>query len=126
MDNDSRLRPWLVLFLFIAQAILNWLYTMWIKSIVIYTNSWFVILPLFFYFYFAFTIIASIGLYYRNTLGLMLAYCVLMFGNIVAVVSYSFIYNKQYIIEMLIIPLILVNLCVILYMAMSHCYYKDD
>lgn len=126
MDNDSQLRPWLVLLLFILQAILNWLYTMWIKSIVIYTNSWFVILPLFFYFYFAFTIIASIGLYYRKTLGLMLAYCVLMFGNIVAVVSYSFVYNKYYIIEMLIIPLILVNLCVIFYLALSHSYYKDD
>lgn len=126
MDNSSQLRPWLVLFLFILQAILNWLYTMWIKSLVIFTNSWFVILPLFFYFYFAFAIIAAIGLFYRKSLGLMLAYCVLMFGNIVAVVSYSFIYNKQYVIEMLIIPLIVLNLCVIFYMALSHSYYKDD
>ncbi len=127
MDNDSQLRPRLVLFFFILQAILNWLYTMWIKSLVFFVNNaWFVILPLFFYFYLAFTIIASIGLYYRKTLGLMLAYCVLMFGNIVAVVSYSFIYKEQYIIETLIVPLIVVNLCVICYMAYSHAYYKDD
>ncbi len=126
MDTDSRLRPWLVLFLFIVQAILNWLYTMWVKSLVLFTNSWFVILPLFFYFYLAFAIIAAIGLYYRKSLGLTLAYCVLMFGNIIAVVSYSFIYNKYYIIEMLIIPLILINLCVIFYMALSHSYYLDD
>lgn len=127
MDNDSQLRPKLVLFFFILQAILNCLYTMWVKSLVFVINSsWFVILPLFLYFYLAFAIIASIGLYYRKNLGLMLAYCVLMFGNVVAVVSYSFIYKKQFTIEMLIIPLIAVNLCVIFYMAFSHSYYKDD
>ncbi len=127
MDNNSQLRPRIILFFYLLQTILNWLYTDWVKSVAYETdNAWFVILPLLFYFYLAFAIIAAIGLFYRKTLGLILAYCVLMFGNIVAVVSYSFVYNKHYTLEMLIIPLILINLCVLFYMAFSHSYYKDD
>ena len=127
MNNNSQLKPRLVLLFFIVLVILDWLYTIEVQSIsVLINNSWFVVLPLLFYFYFAFAIVALIGLLYRKTLGLVLGYCVLMFGTVMAVVSYNFIYQKQYLIEDLIIPLIALNVCTIFYMAYSHCYYKND
>lgn len=129
MDNNSQLKPRFVLFFYILLVILNGLYVIRIRSVAdinIMSKSWFVILPMLFYFYLAFAIIAGIGLFYRKTLGLMLGYCVLMFGNVMAVVSYSVIYQNEYFMEILIVPLIAVNLCVIFYMAFNHSYYKDD
>jgi hypothetical protein len=127
MDNNSQLRPKFVLFFFALQTVLNWLYTLNIKSVAVNSDSsWFVILPILDYFYLAFAIIAFIGLYYRQTLGLILAYCVLMFGTIIAVVSYSFIYRENSVMEFLIIPLIAINLCIIFFMAYSHSFYNHN
>ena len=99
----------------------------WIKyqpDIII--NSWFVILPMLFYFYFTFAFIAAVSIYQGKKFGIGLACCVLMFGTTASVVSYNVVYKREYLIEQLIIPLIILNLCVVFYLAYHQAYFKKD
>jgi hypothetical protein len=122
MNRDTA-RPRLILFIFIAQVMIDWLYSAWIKSVPDISRSWFMIMPLIFYFYFALSFIASIGLYYRNALGVSLACCILLFGSSISIISYTFVFNKQPLIEMMILPLLILNLIVIFYMAYNKSYF---
>lgn len=125
MDNTKEFNPRLILVFFILQVVANWLYMLWIEyqpDIII--NSWFVILPMLFFFYFTFAFIAAVNIYQRKLFGLGLAACVLMFGTTSAVVSYNVVYKHQYLIEQLIVPLIIMNLLVIFYMAYHQSYFK--
>jgi len=126
MNNHSTIKSTLILLIFILQVLIDCFYSVWIKSQPgMEYYAWFYILPLLFFFYFALAFIASIALYNRSKFGLMLAYCILMFGSTTSVISYYFIYRKQPIIEMLIIPLIILNLCVIFCMVYNRsCFPK--
>jgi hypothetical protein len=127
MSQNNDANPRLVLILFVAQVFINWLYISWIKAQPdIINNSWFVVLPLLGYFYLTFAFIASVWLYNKKQSGLILAYCVLMFGTTADVISYNVVFQKQWLIEQLIIPLITINLCVIFYMAYHQIYFKGD
>jgi hypothetical protein len=126
MDMNSQLRPILALSFFISQASIDWLYVLWVKTQPILNNSWFVVLPLMGYFYLTFTLIASYYMYKRNTIGLNIGYCVLMFGMITNVMSYSLVHQRHDMIEFLIVPLIITNLCVMAYMAYSQSYFQGD
>lgn len=127
MNNGNKWRPRLVLFFFIAQVFINWLYILWIKALPgIVINSWFVVLPLMGYFYFAFALIASIGLYYRKQPGLSLAYAVIMFGAMACVISYNVVYGKNFLVEQFIIPVITFNFCIVLYMAFNQRYFQGE
>jgi hypothetical protein len=124
MDNTSSFKPRFILIVFIIQVLINWFYSVWIKSQPdLALCAWFMVMPLIFYFYFALAFIAAIGLYYLNTLGLMLACFILLFGSTTSVISYIFIYRKEPLIEMLIVPLVIVNLLVIFYMASNKKYF---
>ena len=127
MNQETQLKPRLVLLFFIAQVFVNWIYILWIKSqpdIII--NAWFVVLPLMGYFYFTFAFIASVGLFYGKQPGLTLGYGVLMFGMMADVITYNLIYRQHNLLEQLIIPLIAINLCVIFYMAYNQQYFKGQ
>lgn len=127
MENDKRFRTVRALFLFVAMVFINWLYMLWIKyqpDIII--NSWFVVLPMLFYFYFTFAFIAAVSIYQVKRFGIGLACCVLMFGMTASVVSYNVVYKREYLIEQLIIPLIILNLVVIFYLAYHQAYFKKD
>ena len=56
----------------------------------------------------------------------MLGCAVLMYGMVSVVVSYYAAYNKNDLIEVAIIPLIILNCCVILFMAHYQSFYKTD
>ena len=125
MRNQER--PTLVLPVFIIQVFMNWFYIFWVKCQPdIILNSWFVVLPLLDYFYFTFAFISAYFLYLRKSLGLMLGCAVLMYGMVSVVVSYYAAYNKNDLIEVAIIPLIILNCCVILFMAHYQSFYKTD
>jgi hypothetical protein len=120
-----QVRPNLALAFFITQTCVNWFYVLWVKSQPIINNAWFVLTPLIGYFYFTFAFIAAIWMYSRKAIGLNLAYCVLMFGSAIDVLSYSLVYRLDGIIETLIVPLVVVNLCVVFYMAYNQSYFKS-
>jgi hypothetical protein len=126
MDMTTQLRPIYALCFFVSQASLDWLYVLWIKAQPIINNSWLVVIPIMGYFFLTFTLIAAYYMYMRSKLGLNIGYVVLLFGMIADVMSYSLVHQRHDLIEFLIVPLIITNLCVMAYMAYSQTYYTID
>ncbi len=126
MDNDLQIKARLLAALFAIQAVLNWLYVLWVKAQPIINNAWFVVLPLIGFFYFAFAFIACVWIVTRKTIGINLAYCVLMFGSAVDVLSYSLIYNKDSFIEAMMLPLLITNFIVVFYIASKQKYFRNN
>lgn len=126
MTNGKPLASKIAILLFIITACVDWAYIMWVKNQPIIDNAWFVITPLIAYFYFTFAIIAVTWMHYRIRLGLSIAYCVLMFGTAADVLSCSLVSKVNSTIEFMIIPLIVLNLFVVFYMAYNQCYFKDE
>ncbi|RDI43394.1 hypothetical protein [Aquicella lusitana] len=127
MTKNIQVRPVTVLLVFILQVFMNWLYVLWVKSQPdIISNAWFILTPILGYFYFTFTLIASIGLIYKKKFGLTLAYGVILFGVISVVMSYNAAFRGHYLIEVMIVPLITINFCVLLYMVFNQDYFKPD
>lgn len=115
-----------VLLNFILLAIIDWLYILWVKAQPIINNSWFVITPIIGYFYFTFAFIAAYYMHQRKRLGLGLGCCVLLFGMMADVFSYSLAWQRFPVIEFMIIPLIVVNTIQILYMAYHQQNYNGS
>ena len=128
MNKDVQAGPSLALFFFILQVCINWLYILWVKMQPgIIANAWFFITPVIGYFYFAFAFISAIGLFYKRKLGLLLGYFVILFGTISTVISYTIAYNKVIpLVEQVIIPLIVVNLLVLCYMAYHQKQFQSN
>ena len=126
MANRTGNTPTLVITIFVAQVIVNWLYNLWVAALPIVINSWFVMLPLLGFFYFTFAFISAIGMYKRTKIGLMLAYGVLMFGATTNIISYNVIYKQNAMMENMIVPMMVLNFCVICYMAVNNSYFKGD
>lgn len=91
----------------------------------LHTNAWFVILPMLTYFYFTFALVAGFWLYQRTQLGLIMSIGVLIFGVCADVISYYQIYQLNFLLEQLLLPLICINLFVLGYMAINHSYFND-
>lgn len=123
--NDN-FKPTIVIAVFIAQVVINWLYNLWVAALPIVINSWFVMLPMLAYFYFTFALIATVGLVKRTKVGLMLAYGVLMFGATTNIVSYNVIYKVDSLMANMVVPMIVLNFCVICYMAVNNSYFKGE
>ncbi|VVC75599.1 hypothetical protein AQUSIP_08890 [Aquicella siphonis] len=117
----------MIVTLFLCQVFMNWLYVAWVQShIFTSAHAWLAILPLFGYFYIVFTILASIELLHKTRLGLGLAYSVIMFGIVCAVISYSMVYKQDYVFGWVITPLIAVNFAVVFYLALNQTYFDSD
>lgn len=121
MNNRQQNQTHALLYLFIFLVIINWLYVIWIQyeSNTI-SSAWITLLPLFGYFYFAFTFVASIELYHRTKLGLSLAYSIIIFGIICAVTSYGFAFKSNSLYGWVITPLLGINLLIILIMVFKQ------
>lgn len=111
---------------FMLAACLDWSYVLWVKNQPIINNAWFVITPLIAYFYFTFTFIACVLIYSGKRLGLSIAYCVLLFGTATDVLSYSLVYQKYPFIAFMILPLILLNVCAVFYLAYHQSSFTND
>lgn len=120
-------RPTRVLIVFILLTTLNWLYVLWVKyQFVQLINAWFMLTPLIGFFYFAFAFLAALGLYKKVELGLDLAYGVILFGSISVTISYLLVYNRHFLINSCILPLLLINLCAIIYLAMNRGNFRGE
>jgi hypothetical protein len=127
MEKNTARSPTMVLLIFITQVLLNWAYILWVQyQPDIILNSWFVVIPLVGYFYFTLAFISAAFLYQMKKLGLSLGYCVNLFGTISTVISFLAAGNKNVFISFLIIPLIIVNACVIIYMAYHQASYQNN
>jgi hypothetical protein len=116
-----------VLLFFVLQATLNWLYVLWIKyQFTMLVNAWFALIPLIGFFYVTFTLIAGLGLYQQKQFGLCLAYGVLLFGAISAAISYLLVFNRHPMIDAMIVPILLANLCIAIYMGKNRDYFRGD
>jgi hypothetical protein len=127
MNIDRRSPSKFVLIIFIAQIIINTIYMLWVKhqpNIIL--NSWFVLMPLLGYFYFTFGFIAAAFMYQKKRLGLNIGFCVMLFGIVSVVISYFAAYQKNDLINMMIIPLIVINCCVFIYMAFNQSQFTSD
>lgn len=123
--NDVKCK--IIVGIFIFQVLLNWVFVAWIQTFVISNAStWLTILPLFGYFYIVFTILASIELLHRTKLGLALAYSVIMFGIICAVISYTMVHNQDPMFSWIITPLITVNFFIIFYLTLNQSHFNSD
>lgn len=91
----------------------------------LHTNAWYVIVPMLTYFYFTFAFIAGFWLYQRKQLGLIMSLGVLVFGILADIISFGQIYQMNFLLEQLLLPLICINLFVIGYMIFNHSYYSD-
>lgn len=118
MNDNSLIQARLVLITFVVLTLLNWCYVLWLRSHTeIMLNAWFTITPLIGYFYFAFGLFATVGLYYRNNLGLTLAYGMVLFGSLCAVMSYNAAFRQDGLFELTIVPLIVLNVMVACYIS---------
>lgn len=128
MNNRTMVyKKYVMALLFSTQVVINWIYILWVKSqpdIII--NAWFVVLPMIGYFYFTFALIANIGIINGEKLGITLAYCVLMFGSAASIISYNIIYNRNPVIEQFIVPLIVINILMVFYLAWNRGYCNKD
>lgn len=109
--------PRIILISFILLVIADWAYILWVKAQPIINNSWFVVTPIIGYFYFTFAFISAYYIYQRKRIGLGFGCCVLLFGMMADVLSYSLAWHRFPLIEFMIIPLIVVNTILICYMA---------
>jgi hypothetical protein len=126
MDTENQIRPALFVALFALQTLLNWFYVIWVKAQPIINNAWFVVLPLIGFFYFSFAFIACIWMYYRKRIGINLAYCVLMFGASIDILSYSLIFQHGGPVAIAMLPLVVMNLCVVFYIAYHQKYFQNN
>jgi hypothetical protein len=129
LNTDAKMayRPRNALSLFIFTACLDWLYVLWVKiQFAMMINAWFVLIPLTGFFYFAFALIACFGIFKKQRFGVDLASGVIMFGAVSATISYLLVFNKYYLIDMCILPIILINLFTIIYLAYSRRYFQPD
>lgn len=119
--------PTLVAGAFIIQVLLNWAYVLWIKKLFEeVVTAWFLIVPLFGYFYFTFAIIALAFICQKKRLGLALACFVLIFGLIIDVVSYGSVFKLSGLYELFIIPLIVLNCLMLLFVVSCKSGFKDE
>ena len=128
MNNNGKrpLHSTASIFLFLLAACLDWSYVLWVKAQPIINNAWFVVTPIIAYFYFTFAFIACVWIFYGKRLGLSIAYCVLMFGTAADVLSYSLVYQKNSLIEFMILPLIILNFGIVFYMACYQSSFTND
>lgn len=126
MAKQTNHTPALVIIIFVAQVIVNWIYNLWVAALPIVINSWFVLLPMLGFFYFTFAFISVIGMYKRTKVGLTLAYGVLMFGATTNIISYNVIFKLNEMMANMIVPMMVLNFCVICYMAVNNSYFKGD
>lgn len=127
MNKNIQIKPLLVMIFFVAQVILNWLFILWVQNQPDITlNAWSFVLPILGYFYFTFALIGCIALLYKMKIGLVLTYIVLMFGVAASVISYNLILKGNHLIDSMIVPLIIVNIFVIMYIASNHDYFEVD
>lgn len=91
----------------------------------LHTNAWYVILPMLTYFYFTFALIAGFWLYQRKQLGLIMSIGVIVFGVCAAAISFYQIYQLNFLLEQLLLPLICINLFVLGYMVLNHSYFNE-
>lgn len=119
--------PKCITLVFILITCLNWLYVLWVNyQFSMLINSWFVLLPLTGFFYFTFALIAVYGMMRQKQFGLTLAFVVILFGSISDAISYMVVFGQHFLIDMTVVPLILLNLLVVIYLSLNRKYFPDD
>ena len=119
----------IVVICYIVLVLLDWFYVMAIKSqMEAVATAWFVIVPLLGYFYFAFAIFSLFFMYARQRLGIALGCFVLLFGAILDVITFNFIYSHLdgVLFELIIISLIVLNCGVATLLVADQDEYKED
>lgn len=125
--KENKSLPKIVILVFVLQVILNWAYVLWVRQqFDIITNSWFALTPMFTYLYLFFSFFAAIGLHYRARLALGLSYWVILFGTIASVLSYELGFKSNPMIEIIITPLIILNLGVLIFIAVNKSYFTKN
>lgn len=125
--NGNGIQPKLVMLAFALQVLLDWLYVIWASDQPnVGMVSWFTLEPIIGYFYFAFSLVAILGLHFRLKMALSLAYILILAGTIFAVLSHELAFKNHYLISITIIPLIVLNLCVMTYLAVNQRYFKSE
>jgi hypothetical protein len=120
-------QPAPTLIFFVLQAALNWFYVLWVKyQFSTLVNAWFALVPLIGFFYVTFCLIACYGLYQQKQFGLSLAFGVLVMGVISVAISFMLVFNRHPLIDAMIVPLFVVNLCIGIYMGVNREYFRGD
>ena len=122
-----RAKPTIILLIFILLTCLNWSYVLWVKyQFYMLINAWFILLPVIGFFYFTFALIASCGLYQQKQYGLTLAYGIILFGSVSAAISYMLVSYRDFWIDTTIVPLLLLNMIIVIYMGLNKHYFPGD
>lgn len=120
-------QPTATLLFFVLQATLNWFYVLWVKyHFTSLVNAWFALVPLIGFFYVTFSLIACYGLYKQKKFGLSLAFGVLMLGTISVAISFMLVFNRHPLIDAMVVPLFVVNLCIAIYLGINREYFRGD
>lgn len=120
-DLKKSPRPWLVLILYTCTIMINWLYAYLLESNPqIISNSWTVLFPLMSFFYFEFSIIAVIGIYFRTKWGFGLGFITLVTGALLSAMSYLLAFKLDRDLLTYFVVILFVDIAVIVY-TISYC-----
>lgn len=123
--NGSSKHTLVIIYLLMVLA--NWIYVDWVQSEAnIVEATYFVLMPLFGYFYFTFAFISAYFIYNNTRLGFSIGCCVLTFGMIIDVVSYSVINIAGVMYEAIVIALVIMNAAIIFMLAASQSSSKES
>lgn len=126
MTKTFRTKTGLLISLFAFLVLLNWVYVLWVKNLFEdLATAWFVLTPLFGYFYFTFAVMSLIFMYQRKRLGLSLGCFVLLFGSILAMMSYAAVLKISDIYQLLVVPLIVLDALVMLFIVSFYKVFKN-
>lgn len=127
MTKSKSMDTTLLIGLFSTLVVMDWLYVRWIKQLFEeVATSWFLIVPVLGYFYVTFAVIAIVYMRQKKQLGLVLGCIVILFGMIADVMSYAAVFKMSGMYELLIIPLIVFNCIMLIFLIGCKDNFKKD
>lgn len=113
--------------IYLLMVFVNWMYVYWIRSEAnIVESSYFLLMPLFGYFYFTFAFISAYFIYTLSRIGFSIGCCVLTCAMITDVISYNIVNMPGLIYEAMVITLVVMNVAVICLLAASQSTCKKE
>jgi len=127
MQTRSPTHNILLIIIYLLLISANWTYIIWLKyQHDIIATSFFLLVPLFGYFYFTFTIISTFFIYHNVRLGFSLSCGVLMFGMILDVLAYNMVNTAGFYDEALVIVFVILNTWLMIFMGAKQTRCKQE
>jgi heme A synthase len=124
-NDDKKKAPWTAVILYVLCILVDWYYAYSTQQLYgASTCAWFVIFPLFSYFYLTFSVIALSGIYHLKKWGFGLGYITILAGLIAYANTALIVYDEFPLMPEFFTLILLLNFIIIIYMAVYASWNK--